>query len=104
MGSGLILKDEAGNVLDTQLIDVCNSANVTFTFGNPNNLSISAGTTKKLYIYADTQGATNNGSSIQLYLGDSNPNNLDYAIDGSGNYKYAQYIFRGNIYANVLAR
>ena len=104
IGSGFVLQDESGNILDSQAVDVCNNNNVTFTFGNPGNLAISAGASKKLYIYADTTGATSAGDSIQVYLSDDNAANLDYAIDGSGNYKYAQYIFRGNIYANVLAR
>ncbi|MFA5187873.1 MAG: hypothetical protein WC460_00750 [Patescibacteria group bacterium] len=104
LGLGLTLKDEAGNVLDTQAVDVCNSASATFTFGNPNNLAIAAGATKKLYIYADTQGATSAGDSIQLYLSDSNPANVDFAINGAGNYQFAQFIFRSNIYSNPLAR
>ena len=104
VGLGLVLKDESGNVLDTQAVDVCNSSNVTFTFGNPNNFAIGAKATKKLYIYADTRGAVNNGNSIQLRLDSSNPANLDFAINGSGNYQFAQFAFRSNIYANVLAR
>ena len=103
VGLGLILKDESGNVLDTQPVDVCNSANVTFTFGNPKNFAIGAKATKKLYIYADARGAVNNGNSIQLRLDSSNPANLDFAINGSGNYQFAQFVFRSNIYANVLA-
>lgn len=104
IGSGFVLQDEAGNILDSQAVDVCNSNSVTFSFGNPTNLGISAGATKKLYIYADTRGAKNNGDTIQLYLSDSNLANLDFAINGAGNYQFAQYAFRNNIYASPLAR
>ena len=104
VGSGITLKDEAGNVLDSQALDICNNNSVTFTFGNPNNLAISAGATKKLYIYADTRGASNNSDSIQLYLSDSNPANVDFAVNGTGNYQFAQFVFRSNIYSNPLAR
>ncbi|MCX6745589.1 MAG: hypothetical protein NTX00_01060 [Candidatus Parcubacteria bacterium] len=104
VGLGMVLQDENGNILDTQAVDVCAANSVTFTFGNPNNLAISAGATKKLYVYADTTGATSAGDSIQVYLSDDNAANLDYAIDGSGNYQFAQFVFRSNIYANVLAR
>jgi hypothetical protein len=104
VGNSMVLQDDSGNVLDTQAVDVCASNSVTFTFGNPGNLQIGPGATKKLYIYADTSGANNNGNSIQLYLDGSNAANLDFAIDGSGNYKFAQYIFAGGIYGNALAR
>jgi len=104
VGSGIVLKDDSGNILDSQAIDVCNNNSVTFTFGNPNNLGISAGATKKLYIYADTTGAANSGNSIQLYLSDSNPANLDFAINGAGNSQFAQYVFSNNIYSSPLAR
>jgi hypothetical protein len=104
IGLGMVLQDENGNILDTQAVDVCAANSVTFTFGNPNNLLISAGESKKIYVYADTTGATSAGDSIQVYLSDDNAANLDFAINGSGNYQFAQYIFRANIYSNVLAR
>ena len=104
VGSGLILEDESGSILDNKAVDVCNNSSVTFTFGNPNNFTIAPGATKKLYIYADTRGANNNGNSIQLYLDGSNAANVDFAINGSGNYQFAQFVFRSNIYANPLAR
>ena len=104
VGSGLILEDESGSILDNKAVDVCNNSSVTFTFGNPNNFTIAPGATKKLYIYADTRGANNNGNSIQLYFDGSNAANVDFAINGSGNYQFAQFVFRSNIYANPLAR
>lgn len=104
IGNGMILQDESGNILDSQAVDVCAANSATFTFGNPSSLQISAGATKKLYIYADTRGATGAGSSLQVYLSDDNAANLDFAINGSGNYQYAQYIFRSNIYGKVLSR
>lgn len=104
LGSGMVLKDENGTVLDTQAVDVCAANTVTFTFGNPGNFQIGPGATKKLYIYADTSGATTSGNSIQLYLDGGNPANLDFAINGTGNYAFSQYIFANGIYANALAR
>ncbi len=104
LGNSLVLQDENGTVLDTQAVDVCAANSVTFTFGNPGSLQIGPGATKKLYIYADTTGANTNGNSIQLSLDNSNAANLDFSIDGSGNYAFAQYVFQPGIYANVLAR
>jgi hypothetical protein len=67
VGVGITLQDEAGNILDNQAIDICNNNSVTFSFGNPNNLLIPVGLTKKLYIYGNTRGANVVGDSIQLY-------------------------------------
>ncbi|MCX6745917.1 MAG: hypothetical protein NTX00_02750 [Candidatus Parcubacteria bacterium] len=105
--AGVTLKDESGNQLDTQAVLICGVGAVTqvaFAPGNTNNLAIAAGTTKKLYIYGNTTGATGSGDNIQLYLSDSADANMDFAIGGSGNFAEAQTIFRGSIYANALSR
>ena len=105
--AGVTLKDESGNQLDTQAVLICGVGAVTqvaFAPGNTNNLAVAAGTTKKLYIYGNTTGATGSGDNIQLYLSDSADANMDFAIGGCGNFAEAQTIFRGSIYANALSR
>jgi len=99
------LKDEDGNVLDSQAgIDLCAISSHTFTF-NMKDFVIAKGTTKKLYIYGDTSGFINHGDLIQLWLDPSSPAHATWSINGDGgNYEEADIIFRGGIYANPLVK
>lgn len=97
----LTLKDENNTVLSVAgPINICGWQTVEFFF-EAQDLNILHGVTKKLYIYADTTEFIS-GDIIQAWFSDEFEDNLDWGIDGNGNYNEADIIFRGNLYANAL--
>lgn len=96
------LKDEVGNILSVVgPVDICTSPTIDFVF-ETNDLIIPHGTRKKIYVFTDTSEMINAGDAIQVWFSDEYPDNLDWSIDGSGNYNEGDVIFKGNLYANAL--
>ncbi len=108
------LKDGDGNVLGYDSVsfgtaltlngsavtfDSTNSWGATPANGTTTSLTIPAGQTKKIYVYADTTDFEDNGDSIQVYLDDNANSNCMFGIDGSGAYAEGTIIFKGDIYA-----
>ena len=96
------LKDAAGNTLDSQSVaaEAVGFTTVDFKFATA-GFTISAGTTKSLYVYGDTTDLEDDGDSIQLYLDDGlAAGKLKWSIDADGGaYEHPDIIFRGDIFA-----
>jgi hypothetical protein len=76
-----------------------------FQTGATGSLDITPGSTKTLWIYADTSALTAQGNTIQAYLDDSNANNFVWSIDtNSGHYATGVITFRNKIYAGSLVK
>ena len=100
----ITLKDENGTILDTATANLgASPTTVMFDFANK-SFVVPSGSVKKLYIYGDTMEFLYSGDAIQLWLDSSNANNINWGLDGSGNYGHADIIFRGNPYAFMLVR
>lgn len=101
------LKDGDGNTLDTVSGVAINSAttsvSVTFDFSN-RQFTVPAGTTKYLMVYTDTTNLEDSGDTIQLWLDDDDANNIQWGINGSGNYHHADIIFKGDIFGGSLVK
>lgn len=101
----LTLKDENGTVLaSTTFSSASGTTQEDFDFkGTGTNLTytVPAGATKTLYIYADTGDLEDNGDLIQITLDDTAAD-VDFGIDGSGNYTEGDIIFRGDPAGPVL--
>jgi len=94
-----LLKDSNGNILDTASV-ADNDETVTFDFTNA-ALTVSAGTTKSLFIYADTTELEDGGDAIQLILNGWDPNNITWSINNDGQlYHDADKIFPG--YSDIV--
>ena len=108
------LKDGDGNVLGYDSVsfgsaltlsgssvtfDSSNSSGATPANGSTNSLTIPAGQTKKIYVYAVTTDFEDDGDSIQVYLDDDADANCTFGINGSGTYAEGTKIFKGDIYA-----
>lgn len=105
------LKDSDGNTLDsnTQAAATTSSkavaTTVTFRFAST-GLTISKGTTKQVYVYADLSDFEDTGDSMQVYW-DATDANCTFGIGGNtstSGYAEGSKIFRNNIYANTLTR
>ncbi|MEK7500254.1 MAG: hypothetical protein AAB649_06680, partial [Patescibacteria group bacterium] len=92
------LKDGSGTTLDTTTVaDAATTA--VFNFGS-SELTIPAGLTRQMYVYADTTELEDDGDVIQLYLDDGTAGNIDWSINNDGvEYNDADKIFRGDIWA-----
>lgn len=97
----LVIKDKRGNILDSVRIPLESTSSFLIQFVQ-GTLVVPAGTTEQLYIYANTTEFEDDGDVIQLWLDDDNPENINWGIDGSGNYSRADIIFRGDVFANAL--
>ncbi len=95
----LTLKDEGGTTLD--VIGGADGVN-TFVFAT-NDLVVSKGTTKKLYVYGDATGCTTSGDTLQVYFDETDTQNWSINYDGGG-YDAGAIIFRGNLYGNALVK
>ncbi len=110
----LTLKDGDGNVLGVDSVNFGSSLSLSgaaATFDSSNSwggtgsgtttysLTIPAGQTKKIYVYADTTDFEDDGDSIQVYLDDDADANCTFGIDGAGTYAEGTKIFKGDIYA-----
>jgi len=110
----LTLKDGDGNVLGVDTVNFgtgLSLSGASATFDSTNSwggtgggsttysLTVPAGQTKKIYVYADTTDFEDNGDSIQVYLDDNADANCTFGIDGSGTYAEGTKIFKGDIYA-----
>jgi len=103
--TGMTLKDETGKTLDLKAsYDVCVPGAYSFNFAD-SNLIIPKGTTKRIYLYANTSGAKTVNDSMQVILFESPKTNVQWSINNDGsNHATADITFRGNIYANALVR
>ncbi len=101
------LKDGDGNTLDTVSGVAINSAttsvSVTFDFSD-RQFTVPAGTTKYLMVYTDTTNLEDSGDTIQLWLDDDDANNIQWGINGSGNYHHADLIFKGDLFGGSLVK
>jgi len=110
----LTLKDGDGNVLGVDSVSFGSSLSMSgsaATFDSTNSwgsggggsttysLTVPAGQTKKIYVYADTTDFEDDGDSIQVYLDDNADANCTFGINGSGTYAEGSKIFKGDIYA-----
>jgi hypothetical protein len=93
------LKDQDGTTLDTDTAVADNDTTVNFDFAS-SAFTVPAGTTRSLYIYADTTELEDNGDTVQVHLDDDNSgDNIMWSINSSGDYNDGNMIFRGDIYA-----
>ena len=97
------LKDQDGNVLDTDTLADLNDNEVVFDFST-RAFTVPAGQTKKLYLYADTTDWEDDGDTIQAWLSDDDNANCTFGINGAGTYQEGEIIFRGDIYAGSFVR
>ena len=74
------------------------STSVTLGF-DTNTMTIPAGTSKTIYVYFDTGGATVAGDTLQLWLSDAAAANVEFSIStaGAGN-DVGTYVFKPDIY------
>ena len=94
-----VLKDQDGTTLDTVTSVGDADTTVTFIFAT-SELTIPAGQTKSLLVYADTTEWEDDGDVIQVYLDDGTATNIDWSINNDATeYNDADKIFRGDIYA-----
>ena len=113
------LKDDDGNVLGVDSVNFGSSLTMSgkpATFDSTNSwggtgsgtttysLTIPAGQTKKITVYADTTDFEDSGDSIQVYLDDNSNDNCIFGIDGVGAYSEGQKIFKGDIYAGSFTK
>ena len=103
-----VIEDENENIIADMGIPSVFIANSTdnyfpipFTFKN-GVFTIPAGTTKQLYVYTDTTDFEDDDDFIQLWLSDKIGGDISWGIDGSGDYRNDDIIFRGDIYAGTL--
>ena len=90
------LKNQDGTTLDTATV-TDTASTVVFDFAS-SELTVPAGLTRSLFIYADTTEFEDDGDTVQLYLDDT-ATNLDWSINNNGvEYNDADKIFRGDIY------
>jgi hypothetical protein len=102
----LYLKDENGTVLDSYgPTDICSHQGAYFDFSQA-DLYVTAGTSKKVIVTADTLDFTNQGDFIQAYLSDDSDDNVGWYIpnqfSNTTNHHHADIIFRGSIYGHPL--
>jgi len=91
------LKDENGTTLDTDTLDLTTGAqSVVFDFSS-NSLTVPAGESKYIYVYADTSEFLDAGDFIQFWLDDGASTNFEWGINGSGVYEHADILFRGDL-------
>ncbi|MCH7604411.1 peptidoglycan-binding protein [Patescibacteria group bacterium] len=95
------LRDSSGAQLASTTVDTFDATLVVFDFASQ-DFNVPGGQTKSLHVYADTSEMTTNGDVIQLWLDDGSATNIDWGIDGTGNYNHADIIFRGDIFARSL--
>lgn len=104
-GSGVktwTLKDGDGNTLDT-VSAIATTTSVTFDFTD-RAFTVPAGTTKYLEVYLDTTQFEDDGDSIYLWLDDSANTNIQWSIDGTGEYGHAGIIFKGDPVGGTLQK
>ncbi|MFH1657176.1 MAG: hypothetical protein ABH919_01800 [bacterium] len=90
-----------GATLDTATAHMGDDTTVTFDFTTA-NLTVPAGQTKTVEIYADTAEFGDAGDTLYLYLDDASGTNVDWGINGSGSYNEAAIIFKGDINAGTF--
>ncbi len=96
------LKDGDGNSLDT-VSAAATTTSVTFDFSD-RAFTIPAGTTKYLEVYTSTTVFEDDGDSIYAWLDDSTGTNIQWSIDGSGEYNHAAIIFKGDPVGGTLQK
>ncbi|MCF7820155.1 MAG: hypothetical protein K9M44_01640, partial [Candidatus Pacebacteria bacterium] len=101
--SSLVLKDADGNTLDTAA--TVTSGEATFMIGQStdSDLTIPAGQTKTVLVYGDITGFTNAGDTVQIWLDDAAAD-IDWGIDGTGEYQRGNIIFKGDLYGGALVK
>ena len=102
--ANMVLKDQVGTLLSTavEAADACTAGNKTFSTWTT-SLVITKNTTKKLYLYGDTTGASTVGDSLQAFINDTDAN-VTWGINNVGAYATGSITARGKIYANALSR
>jgi len=104
----ITFKDGSGNILAVIAANIDNGAvsaqvDCDFTTGSGSDLTISAGTTKTIEVYADTTGYTAAGDNLQVWL-DAAEDDVGFGINGAvgDNYKYGDVLNRGGQYGAPL--
>lgn len=103
------LKDSTGTTLDTDIQAAASNTTkamattVTFPFAG-SNLTVSAGTTKTIYVYSNLSDFEDTGDSMQVYWSAADTTVSSFGIDGAGAYTEGAKIFRNNIMANTMSR
>jgi hypothetical protein len=105
----ITFKDGSGNVLAVIGADIDSAGFSTtqvdcdFTTGGGSDLTIPAGTTETIEVYADTSGYTTAGDNLQVWL-DAAEADVDFGINGAtgDNYQYGDVLNRGGQYGATL--
>jgi len=99
------LKDQDGNTLDTGTISSA-TATTQIDFGMstyPAGITIAGGTTKTLYVYADTSDLEDAGNTIQVWLDDTAAD-LTIGIESTGAYTIGDKVFKNDVFGSVLTK
>ena len=98
----IVVKDERGQTLDAvKLLSLERASSFLVQFSQ-GDFVVPPGVTRQLYVYGDTTNFEDDGDAIQLWLDDDDPGNINWGVDGEGNYGHGDIIFRGDIYAGSL--
>ena len=99
--TAITLKDGDGTTLDVATDFAAGAAQHDFDFSS-SALTVSPGTTEKIYVYADTSGLEDDGDSIQMWLDDAAAD-LNFAINNDdGEYQEGDYVFKNDIFGAVF--
>lgn len=80
------------------------ASSVTLDFST-NTLTVPAGETKQIYVYADTSEMTASSTSkdkIQIWLDDATSDSIKFSVDNATTYDESAIILRGDIMAGTL--
>lgn len=98
----ITFKDESGNTLDTGTIDSSSGTSELTVDFSSNDLTVPAGSTKKILVYADTSDLEAGGNILNVWL-DATAGDIDFGADGA-NFTNTEgdKIFKGGIYGPTL--
>ncbi len=96
------LKDDNGTTLDTDTLDFASGAQtVVFDFSTT-NLTVAAGTSETIFVYADTSELLAGGDMLQFWLDDGAASNVEWSINNVGVFEHADILFRNDLFGPVM--
>jgi len=99
----ITLKDSDGNTLDTFTgVDFDATTEYAMDFSS-NDLTVAAGTTEYISVFATTTDFEDDGDSIQVWLDDVAAD-ATFGINADGTYARGNILFKGDIYGSSLVK
>jgi len=74
---------------------------VVFDFSS-NSFTVPAGTSRTIFVYAETAEFLTAGDMLQFWLDDSNAAFVEWGINDVGTYEHADILFRNDLFGPTM--